>query len=60
MTDDAPATCSRCGRVADAPGLPLEWSWATGRRGLEPLCDRCTRGNLRAIEGRLAEEWWEA
>lgn len=59
VPDDPPAVCSRCGRMADGPGLPVDWSFATGRRGLEPLCSDCTRTNLRAIEGRLPEEWWE-
>jgi hypothetical protein len=29
-----------------------------GRR-LEYLCPRCARANIRAIEGRLTEEYWE-
>jgi hypothetical protein len=29
-----------------------------GRR-VEYLCPACARGNIRAIEGRLTEEYWE-
>lgn len=58
MTSDT-VVCSRCGTVAGGAELPVDWSFATGRRGIEPLCPACTRTNLRAIEGRLPEEWWE-
>ena len=27
-------------------------------RGVEDLCDRCTRDNARTIEGSLPTEWW--
>jgi hypothetical protein len=56
------ATCSRCGELGDAPedGLPSGWSLATDPdRGVQRLCARCTRDNVRAIEGKLPEEWWE-
>jgi hypothetical protein len=54
-------TCSRCGTAGEAPedGLPLGWSLATGDRGVERLCLECTRINVRSIEGKLPEEWWE-
>jgi hypothetical protein len=57
----ATRTCSRCGAAGDAPedGLPSGWSLATDRRGVEQLCDGCTRSNIRAIEGKLPEEYWE-
>ena len=53
-------TCARCGATAPGPddGLPGGWSLATSERGLDRLCDRCTRENVRAIEARLDEEWW--
>lgn len=54
-------TCSRCGRHEDAPDetAPLGWSLAVdgGRRTY--TCDVCARANIRAIEGKLPEEWWE-
>lgn len=50
-------TCARCGTVAVE--LPLTWSSSAERRGTLYYCDRCSRENLRAIEGRLDEQWWE-
>ena len=54
-------TCSYCGTVADAPegGLPEAWSMGTDDRGrLEFLCAECARTHIRAIEGKLPEEYW--
>jgi hypothetical protein len=54
-------TCSRCGTTAEAPedGLPLGWSIGTDDRGrTEFLCLACAREHIRAIEGKLPEEWW--
>jgi hypothetical protein len=47
--------------LEEAPegGLPLGWSLGTSDRGVEKLCVTCTRTNIRAIEGKLPEEWWE-
>jgi hypothetical protein len=28
------------------------------RRGAVGVCDRCARKHLRAIEGKLDQEWW--
>ncbi len=53
---DGPATCGRCGRQEARP--PLTWSREVDERGVRLLCDDCTRENVRAIEGRLAEQWW--
>ena len=49
-------TCGACGAHADA--LPLTWSTSEGARGRQVLCERCTRENLRSIEGKLDEAWW--
>ena len=59
--DDEGRVCARCGTVAQggAGGLPAGWSLLTERRGLSFHCADCTRTNLRAIEGRLEEEWWD-
>jgi len=55
--------CSRCGTLAgddDASSeAPAGWSFATSRRGIEWLCLDCTRANVRSIEAKLPEEWWE-
>jgi transposase len=49
-------TCARCGTVTEEAAST--WTVQTGPRGTEWLCERCTRENLRAIEGRLDAEWW--
>jgi hypothetical protein len=49
-------TCAACGTRAD--DLPLTWTAQSGPRGVTWLCERCTRENLRSIEGRLEEAWW--
>ena len=50
------ATCSLCGKVEDPP--PPTWSLAPTERGSEWLCEKCTRDNIRGIEGRLDADWW--
>ncbi len=51
-----PATCSHCGTtVADRP---VTWSLDVGARGAQWICERCTRENLRSIEGKLDDSWW--
>lgn len=56
------STCTRCGATSDedggGEGLPLGWSLATSRRGVDRLCSACTRQHVRDIEAKLAEEWW--
>ena len=53
--------CSRCGTTAEAPdeGIPEGWSVATDRKRVEYTCPDCVRRNIRSIEGKLPEEWWE-
>jgi hypothetical protein len=51
-----PVTCSVCGETAAEP--PLSWSSQVSARGTTWLCERCTRDNLRSIEGKLDEAWW--
>jgi hypothetical protein len=53
---DQAETCSGCGTRAES--LPLTWTAQSGPRGATWLCERCTRENLRSIEGRLDEAWW--
>ncbi|HJR19770.1 MAG TPA: hypothetical protein VJ922_08640 [Actinomycetota bacterium] len=54
-------TCSRCGRTEACPegGLPPGWSMGMEGRRTEYLDPGCARANIRAIEGRLTEEYWE-
>ena len=54
------ATCSVCGSIADEAGdLPAGWSLVTSERGMGHVCATCTRTNIRSIEAKLPEEWWE-
>ncbi|MGH9184773.1 MAG: hypothetical protein ACRD0U_02985 [Acidimicrobiales bacterium] len=55
------ATCALCGTMAEGGegDLPAGWSLATDERGVSRICVDCTRINIRAIEGKLPEEWWE-
>lgn len=53
---DDPATCAVCGAVVQQ--RPPTWSFQGTARGPQWLCDRCTRANVRSIEGRLDEAWW--
>ena len=53
--------CSRCGTTPDdddAP-VPAGWSFEPSPRGIQWLCLECTRANVRSIEAKLPEEWWE-
>jgi hypothetical protein len=51
-----PVTCVGCGAVADE--VPATWSSQVSERGQTWLCERCTRDNIRSIEGKLDEAWW--
>ena len=54
-------TCSYCGTQAEAAdeGLPEGWSLVTEKRRVEYQCVSCVRANIRSIEGKLPEEYWE-
>jgi hypothetical protein len=54
--------CSYCGTTADAPedGVPDGWSFAIEGKRTTYQCPDCVRRNIRAIEGKLPEEWWES
>jgi len=58
VTEDtaAPATCSWCGTQVEE--APVTWTVQTGPRGVEYLCDACTRENARNIESGLSAEYW--
>jgi len=54
-----PLTCDHCGITADGDDLPLTWSTSVESRGVTRLyCERCTRENLRAMEGKLDRAFW--
>jgi hypothetical protein len=54
-------TCARCGTQERCVGggLPAGWSLATEGKRVEYICPTCVRQNLRAIEAKLPEEYWE-
>ncbi len=51
--------CGRCGTPAGDDDLPAGWSLESDERGVHLLCLHCTRTNIRSIEAKLPEEWWE-
>ena len=51
-----PVSCSVCGTTVDE--LPVTWSMQVSERGQTWVCDRCSRDNIRSIEGKLDEAWW--
>jgi len=51
-----PVGCVWCGTTAETP--PVTWTMQLGERGVEYLCERCTRDNARQIEGSLPTDWW--
>jgi hypothetical protein len=53
--------CARCGSAGDGPddGMPEGWSLDVNERGVQYLCGACTRDNVRSIEAKLPQEWWE-
>ncbi|MDH6628204.1 DNA-directed RNA polymerase subunit RPC12/RpoP [Streptomyces sp. LBL] len=51
-----PLVCARCGARTAGPRIAWTCSVENGTRHY--FCDRCSRENLRAIEGRLDSDWW--
>ncbi len=51
-------TCDHCGSVAEGEVPPLTWSLTLEAGHVQRFCDRCTRENLRAMEGKLDREYW--
>ncbi|GCB46079.1 hypothetical protein SNL152K_3377 [Streptomyces sp. NL15-2K] len=48
--------CACCGTPAE--GAPPTWTCSVENGSRQYFCDRCSRENLRAIEGRLDSAWW--
>ncbi|MCX4622282.1 hypothetical protein ACIQUO_18020 [Streptomyces albogriseolus] len=55
-TEPEPPVCARCGVRADGP--PPTWTLSVEKGVRLHYCERCSRENLRAIEGRLDSQWW--
>jgi hypothetical protein len=54
-------TCFRCGTIGEGPddGMPAGWSFAVEDKRMTYTCPDCVRRNVRSIEAKLPEEWWE-
>ena len=48
-------TCNACGTTAESA---LGWTTDVTDRGTHHLCERCSRDNIRSIEGRLDPTYW--
>jgi transposase len=57
----ASRTCSLCGLTerCAAGGIPPGWSFSVEGKRTQYICPACARANIRAIEGKLPEEYWE-
>lgn len=51
-------TCAFCGAVEDDAATLLTWSSSVERGRTLRYCLTCSRENLRALEGKLDQEWW--
>jgi hypothetical protein len=56
MAEAQPVSCTLCG--ATAAELPLTWTMSVERGEPRFYCDRCSRENVRAMEGRLDADWF--
>ena len=50
--------CAWCGTVAEDGQPPLTWVASVEDGVTKYYCERCSRENLRSIEGRLDPTWW--
>ena len=57
--DTARTACTRCGlRLDDDSDVRLSWVLGVENGRQVWTCDRCSRENLRSIEGQLDSTWW--
>jgi hypothetical protein len=52
------AVCDHCGTASETPEPPVTWSLSLERGQVKRFCERCTRENLRAMEGKLDQHHW--
>ncbi|MET0740112.1 MAG: hypothetical protein ABWZ26_00995 [Candidatus Nanopelagicales bacterium] len=56
------AVCSFCGTVSEAQSEtddpPITWITSFERDQVRYYCEKCSRENLRSIEGKLDTEYW--
>lgn len=59
MTGDDRATCGLCGLARDpADAEALAWGRELEGGRARWMCPDCARHHARAIEARLATDWW--
>jgi hypothetical protein len=51
-------TCSSCGRQETDDAKTLTWTTSVENGRRRVYCDTCSRENLRAMEGKLDQEFW--
>lgn len=51
-------TCAVCSTAAPSEPPPFTWSSAVERGRRLWTCERCSRENIRSIEGKLDSAWW--
>ena len=56
MSESMPVSCGLCGVTEPEP--PLTWTTSVEDGRTRYYCDRCSRENLRAMEGRLDADWF--
>jgi hypothetical protein len=56
VSESAPVSCGLCG--VTAAEQPLTWTTSVEGGETRYYCDRCSRDNLRAMEGRLDADWF--
>jgi hypothetical protein len=54
-------SCSLCGTTAEGgeQSPPDGWSFSVEEGRIRYQCGACIRANIRAIEAKLPQEWWE-
>lgn len=54
-------TCGHCGSSGQCAegGLPSGWSFSVEDGKTKYMCQSCARANLRAIEAKLPQDYWE-
>lgn len=51
-------TCDFCGRLEPDEAKTLSWTVSVENGRRRTYCDDCSRAHLRAMEGKLDNEFW--
>jgi len=51
-------TCDFCGRQEPDEAKTLAWTVSVEKDRRRTYCDECSRTHLRAMEGKLDNEFW--